>query len=320
MRTKHIASLIAVCALIAGIFIMSRSAPNTDHVVKIGYLPSLGSLAYDVAAETGAFDKAGIKVEKVPLATSNQIIEALVRGDIDMAPLLSVIPVLTSDQVAPGKAQIFSTSDYSLDQPFDKIITKKGSSITSLKSLESKKLGVFPGSTATNLLKAYLAANGVDASKVTFVQIPPPAQLTALYSGAVDALHSYEPNTTIALDSDAAQEVYGSVFAGQLNHSPLGVGIISTIFVRNYPALAKKTVGVIDAANASIKENPEAARIIAAKAFNLEPAVASKIVLVHLSRSTDIDKATFGKYLELLQSVGEIKGTTNLSGLFYTPN
>jgi len=68
-----------------------------------------------------------------------------------------------------------------------------------LEDLEGKKIGVFPGSTATNLLKKFLSDNNIDISKIEFIQIVPPNQLPALYGGSIDVLHAYEPTTAIAL-------------------------------------------------------------------------------------------------------------------------
>ena len=320
MNNKKWAPMIVVLAIVVivgGYFVFRNSSKIEDHVVKIGYLPTLGSAMYDVAKENQYFEKEGIKYEMTPIQTSNQILEALVRGDIDVSPVLSIIPILASEEVSSRKVEVFSISDYSLDRPFDKIIVKKGSSIQSIKDLAGKKIGVFPGSTAMNLLKKYFSDNNVDISKIEFIQITPPTQLAALYSGSIDALHSYEPNTTIALESDNAREIFGSVFATQLNHSPLGVGAISKDFVSKYPNLAKKVVGVFDKANGEIQNNPDGVRPIIAKAFKLDQNVASKVVLVHYSKSTNIDKNIFEQYLSVLLSAGEIKSKPDISNLFF---
>ena len=65
--------------------------------------------------------------------------------------------------------------------------------------MEGRKIGVFPGSTATNLLKKFLSDNNIDISKIEFIQIVPPNQLPTLYEGSIDVLHAYEPTTAIAL-------------------------------------------------------------------------------------------------------------------------
>lgn len=304
--------------LAAGSYLFLRTPTETsDRVVKIGYLQTLGSAMYDVAKENQYFEKEGITYEMTPIQTSNQIVEALVRGDIDISPVVSVIPILAAESASSRRIQIFSLSDYSVDRPFDQIIVNNNSKIQSINDLAGKKIGVFPGSTATNLLKKYLSDSGIDISKTEFVQLAPPTQLAALDSGSIDALMSYEPTTTIALENGTARSIFGSIYAAQLNHSPLGVGAISKDFAEQHPDLARKVVGVFDKANKEIQNNPDGVRLIIEKAFKLDQNVANNVVLVYYGQSTKIDRNIFEQYLAVLVAAGEIKSKPDTTGLFF---
>ena len=92
--------------------------------------------------------------------------------------------------------------------------------------------------------KKFLDEKGVGISGIEFVPIIPPNQLPALYSGSIDALHSYEPITTIALESGNAKRIYSSVYAEQLNNNQ-GVALISKRFISENPSLALKSISVI---------------------------------------------------------------------------
>ncbi|MBU2561626.1 MAG: ABC transporter substrate-binding protein [Nanoarchaeota archaeon] len=291
----------------------------SERTVKIGYLPILASLPLYVAQENGYFDEQGIRVEPVILQSSNQLVDALVRGDIDIVVESSAVPVLIVETIDPGKIKVFSASDITPETPFDSLIIPKGSQLSSLYDLEGKKIGVFPGSTATNLLKSFLKDKGVDVTEIEFIQIVPPTQLPALYAGTIDVLHSYEPTTTIALESGNAKKLYGSVYAEQLNHNPQGVALISSKFIAENPTLANKVVTSFDKASDFIEQNEGKARLIIPKYVKLDQNVADKSVLLYMSRSDNINKVAMKKYVDMLYDVGELKTRVSTSALYYVP-
>ncbi|MEK6953009.1 MAG: ABC transporter substrate-binding protein [Nanoarchaeota archaeon] len=172
--------LIILALAIVGLSLSLTSKEKTRNV-KIGYLPIMASLPLYVAQENNYFTEQGIQIETVQLQSSNQLVDALVRGDIDIVVESSAVPALIAETVDPGKIKIFSVSDITEGNPFDSLIIGEESNLESLKELEGKKIGVFPGSTATNLLKKFLSDKKVDISKIEFVQIIPSNQLPALY-------------------------------------------------------------------------------------------------------------------------------------------
>lgn len=307
-----------VLALIIGSAVYFQ-LPQSERVIKIGYLPILASLTLYVAQENSYFDEQGIKIETIQLQSSNQLVDALLRGDIDVVPESSVIPVLAVETLDSGKIKIFSVSDATLETPFDSLVVKKDSELNTLNDLENKKIGVFPGSTATNLLKKFLSDKGIDISKIEFVQIIPPEQLPALFADSVDVIHSYEPTTTIALESGETRKLYGSIYAEQLNHNPAGVGLISTKFIKENPDLAKKTIDAFNKASDFIKQSDAETRKIIPKYIKVEQNVADKVVFLYMSRSDEINKDATQAYADMLFELGELKTKLDVSGLFYSP-
>lgn len=309
----------ALIALLATVVFSGCIANNdSQNTVRIGYLPIVASLPLYVAQEKGFFEEQGVAVEAVEFQSSNSLVEALVAGKIDAIAETSAVPALAAEAISPGKLKFFSTSDITEKAPFDNIIVRKNSSISSLKELEGKKIGVFPGSSATLFLKKFLNESGVDASTIQFVQLPPQNQLAALQSGSVDALHSYEPTTTIALQGGVSKRLYGSVYANILNHNPQGAGVISTRFVAERPELAKKTVAAFDKTFDYIRNNEEDVRkTIIPKYAKLSPVVADKVVLLYMSRSDEINKESLQAYANLLFEMGELKQKLNVTQMLY---
>lgn len=320
MKSKFVLTIVIVIVvlLVVGISLLYSTSKETKSV-KIGYLPILASLTLYVAQENGYFDEQEIKIETIQLQSSNQLVDALLRGDIDVVPESSVVPVLFVERLDSGKIKIFSASDVTPETPFDSLIVKKDSAINNLDDLENKKIGVFPGSTATNLLKKYLKDRKIDISKIEFIQIISPEQLPALYSGSIDVLHSYEPTTTIALESGEAKKLYGSIYAEQLTHNAQGVALISTKFITENPNLAKKAVTAFNKASDFIKQNDTKTRKIIPKYVKVDQNVADKVVFLYMSRSDEINKDATQAYADMLFELGELKTKLDVSGLFYSP-
>ena len=225
--------------------------------------------------------------------------------------------MLAVETINPNKIKIFSVSDITPKTPFDSIIIKDDSRINNLKDLEGKKIGVFPGSTSTALLKSFLEDKGVNTKKIEFIQIIPPNQLPALYGGSVDALHSYEPTTTIALESKNAIRLYSSIYAEQLNHNPQGVALVSSKFIEGNPSLAKRVINSFDKASDFIENEDSETREIIVKYVKVDEEVAGNVVILYMGRSDEIDEKVLQKYADMLYELGELKTKVDVSNLIY---
>jgi ABC-type nitrate/sulfonate/bicarbonate transport system substrate-binding protein len=102
-----------------------------------------------------------------------------------MIPGAPLVPVLALESKYPGRFRIISHSVMTSDKPFDRVLVKSESSIKSPKDLAGKKLALIPGTTATNVMRAFLKQQGVDPQSVSFIQLAPTAQLPAcLFPGS----------------------------------------------------------------------------------------------------------------------------------------
>lgn len=308
-----------ILLVIASVLVFGDRTPKgaSEKTIKIGYVKVVGSLPVHIAYDKEFFTKRGLKVEKVELSSANQVIEALSRGDIDVASFISVFPLFSAELVAPGKMQIFSVSDMTSEHPFDAVMVLNESSVKDVKDLSAKKIGVFPGSTGSNFLKAYLIGKGVDVSKIEYVQLAPPTQLTALYAKSIDALFSYEPTVTTALESGKVRKITGSVYAEQFNHSPIASHIIATKFVDEYPELAEEVVSSFDEANAYISNNDSEVRAFITSFYGLPKNVADKVSLTKMSNYADLDKNSFNEFVDYIVTLGELKSKPDISNIYY---
>ncbi len=319
-RTVITLSVLAIVGLgIAMGFGLKAQKPLDEHVVRIGYAPNIGYLPLHVANQDGLFLQEGVKVELKEMQTAQQLYEALVRGDLDYVPFLSLVPVMSGELVSGGNVKLVSVSDINREDQFDGILVKKDSKLTKISDLSGKKIGVFPGTTATNFLKSYLNMKGIDHSKTEFVQLTPPTQVPALEAGSIDALFAYEPTLTLGKEKFGYRDIAGeSAFAAHMNHAAVAGYWFSTSFVDAHPVLAEKIVKAMDAGNTVLTTNPTRAREIAQATYKLDATVAAKVSLIKMVPTKEFKPEMFTSFVDLLVSLGELKSKPDLTKMLYT--
>jgi ABC-type nitrate/sulfonate/bicarbonate transport system substrate-binding protein len=309
-----------VLVVVATIFFVWRSQNNdetpSDTTVRVGYLNITASLPLFVAEANGYFTEEGVSIETFPIQTSNQLVDGVLAGQLDGVIEASAAPVLSAEARAPGRIKIFSVSAITTEAPFDALLVREGGP-SSLNGLEGRRIGVFPGTTATSLLRAFLEDEGVEVSNVTFAPIPPEAQLAALESGSIDALHAYEPVTTIAVQRGGVQRLHGSVYADMLSPNPQGVAFVATDFARLHPAEAAAFVRAVERALEFMRSNPAESRRILAERLNLDPRVARDTVLLYMTPHAEIPVDTLQSYADLLLRIGELSDPVRTSSMLY---
>jgi ABC-type nitrate/sulfonate/bicarbonate transport system substrate-binding protein len=317
MNKKQLVGVIVVVALIVGIYFGWKGPSEIDATVRLGYLNIVASLPLFVAEEKGFLKDEGINYETTAIATSNQLVDAIVAGNLDCYIESSAVPVLAVELQSPGKLKVFSVSEITPQAPFDALLVKEDSPIRTLSDLAGKKIGVFPGSTATNLLKKYLADKGIDVSSIAFVPMPPPNHLAGLIEGSVDAIHAYEPTTAIAISKGGVRQLFGSVYAEMLSPNPQGVAVISTSFSQEHPETARRAVRALERAMAFMKEHDAETRQILIKHMNLSEDAAKRCVFLYMLPHDQIPVDVFQRYADMLTDLGELTGPVKVEGLLY---
>jgi NitT/TauT family transport system substrate-binding protein len=304
VRPKHILlSGVFLLALALGILFWPRSDGRT---VRMAYPPIIPSLPVFVAQENHLFEKEGVKLQTISLDSSNDLVNALVAGQADLLPAVSLVPIVHLEIQHPGKVRILSHSLMNPSNALDKILVKEDSPIRTLPDLQGKKIGLFPGTAPQKMFITFLKKHGVRAESVSFVQLAPAAQLASLESGAVDALFSYEPVTTTALVHGGSRALYGSVYADLLNPCPIGVSVISRNFERKNAALAARSVRVLQEGIQFMAAHPQEARTLLPKFTRIKPEIAARVNVSDVTLQNQVDVRNLQQFIDLLYDSGEI--------------
>ena len=168
-------------------FTKTQSVKLEKPIFKLGYVNVIQALPIFTAQEKGWLDNSNWKIELLKMESSNQVNDAILKDQIDFSSQINIYPPLLTQINKPNSVQIFATTDLTSDKPFDSIVVKSNSQIQNLSDLSGKKIGVFPGISASNQLKALLKKQNIDFIKTEFVQLSPAFQLQALENNSIDA-------------------------------------------------------------------------------------------------------------------------------------
>ena len=307
------------CSVLFVLFtFFSITAYSDENEVRIGYLPVIASLSAYVAQENKLFEKEGIKATYKLFQSSNDIVNAMVAGEIDITPEISIIPILHLEEKYPNTVRITSHSRITEKNPLDNLLVLKSSGINKLSDLQGKKIGVFPGTSATNLLKAFLKNKNIDLRNIVFIPLAPTVQIQSLESKAIDALLTYEPITTIALLQNNSKVLHSSVYTELLSPSPLAVTIISQEFKEKNPQLAQKSINILDKSIEYIATNQAASRLILSKYIKIPIDISNKVVLSTMMKSTNIDIDNLQKCVGMLVKITELESELDIKNLEYS--
>jgi NitT/TauT family transport system substrate-binding protein len=142
--------------------------------------------AYWVALDKGYYRVRGLEVEMQNSKGSGDSIAKVDTGhaELGLADAVVVIP-----RVAQG-ARIKMVGAVFDNTPLN-IWTRKDTGITGPKDLEGKTLAAPPGDAQRQLFPAFAKLNGIDASRVRWINIEPAAKFVALSEKRADAVPDY---------------------------------------------------------------------------------------------------------------------------------
>jgi NitT/TauT family transport system substrate-binding protein len=142
------------------------------------------------------------------------------------------------------------------------------------KDLEGKRIALTAGDSFSAIFPAFLAANGVDQSKVEIVSLPTPAaKETALLQGQVDGFLGFFNDQPLRLmDREKVQIAWLPFFEHGVNVLSTGINVNQAYLTENPELVRKFLAGFVKGVDYTTKNVDEAAEIFAkaAPAFHKE--------------------------------------------------
>ncbi|MEA3095662.1 MAG: NitT/TauT family transport system substrate-binding protein [Caballeronia sp.] len=216
-----------------------------------------GSFWVDVANEKGWFKEAGLAVA---IVDTNQDYFAsfadLVEGRLDVDDLTLFDVMLLNAK--GGDLVGIATTDQSAGA--DGIVARAG--IDTLAALKGKRIGGGKGTYVEYLLSIVLGREGLAMSDITLVDMPGEKAHERLAAGDVDAVVTWEPALTEAVEKAHGHKLWDSTIIPGLSPSLLTT---RASVARERPEDLQKLLGVWQRGSEFIQQHPEEAFTIVAR-------------------------------------------------------
>jgi NitT/TauT family transport system substrate-binding protein len=142
--------------------------------------------AYWVALDRGYYRARGLEVELQNSKGSGDSIGKIDTGRADIGLADSAVVI-----AAVGRGAKIKVVGMVFDKTPMNVWSRKDAPITAPKDMEGKTVGAPPGDGQRQVFPAFAKLNGIDASKVTWVNVEPAAKVPALAEKRVDAVADY---------------------------------------------------------------------------------------------------------------------------------
>jgi NitT/TauT family transport system substrate-binding protein len=300
-----------IAAVAAALALGSFTAAAQDRI-KLGILPFSESLGAVMADTQGFFKAEGIEVEMSKFVSGAVALPLVQAGKLDIAFSNTVSTLQALEQGLD--ATILAPGAIVRSQPPDSttaLLVLKGS-VRSPKDLEGKRIAVnVINSSAWLYMVAFLDKNGVDRSKVRFVEIPFPQMNDPLLNKQVDAVGQVEPFNTVIMGTGKVQALGYTYVASQPN-ADITQYIALAGWVKKNPALANRFARAIVKGAQYANANEAATREANQKFTNLAPELKDKVVLPRLG--TQVNAAEIRNTMQLMLKYGLMKRPVELDG------
>lgn len=181
-----IRKLLSTATLLAAMTISGAANAQEKFTFALNWFPVGDHAAYWVALEKGYFADKGLDVTLENSKGSGDSIAKVDSGRAD-AGLADAAVIIGS--------RARGTTIKMVGMVFDKtpmnVFSSKDAPITEPKQLEGKTIAAPPGDSQRQMWPAFAKANGIDESKVTWINIEPTAKVAALAEKRADAVSDY---------------------------------------------------------------------------------------------------------------------------------
>lgn len=282
-------------------------SPLNTNTITVGALPVGDYAPVFYAKARGLFDAEGLNVTVQPIQGGANAVPALLNGSMSIASVnwisyilalserIPVRAVLPAAQGAPGFSGIVAMPASGLAKPAD--LVGKTIAVNNLKSISELSTRVS------------LKENGIDPTKVKFVEVALPDMQAGLTNKSFDAAWVVEPFLTKSKAAGAV--VVLDPFAGQLNHLPIGGWATSEKFASENPRTLDKFTRAVAKATAALKDDATF-RAFLPTYSGLPAALASKLTLP--TPQTSLDAAALKKVAGFMQAFGWIGSNVDVTG------
>jgi len=235
------------------------SSTATTSIV-VGSLPVIDTAGLQVALKEGFFKQAGLNVTVESVTQSTAAIPDLLHGSIDVIGGGNYVSFFEAEANGTFPVEILAPADDCTADTYG-VVAMPSSGITTPADLAGKTIAVnLTQNVQTLTTSAVLAADGVNASSLHYVQIPFPDMGAALQANRVDAISAVEPFLSAALA--AGGKLVTSTCTGSMANFPLSGYVTTKSWVQGHATAARAFQQAIEKGNAYADAHPSVVRAL----------------------------------------------------------
>ena len=264
--------------------------------VKVGVLPISNVAPLYLGIEKGFFREEGLEIEPAPAQSGNEIVTAMVSGDLQFA-FLGYVPAASGrSQGLPLK--LIANADNgaeTAEEEWTQLMVPEDSPIRDVKDLEGKTIAVNAlKGVGEVVIKAALEKRGVDPNSIKLLEVPFPEMPAALERKRVDVIWAPEPFLTSVLGAGGREIEAPLTTLGEL--FPNGTYATTEQFLGENADAVERFARAMNKSSEYATENPDEARATIPQFTQIPADVAQKIRLPKWP--TEIDREQLQQLLD----------------------
>ena len=287
------------------------SASTTSIVV--GSLPLVDTAGLQVAIKEGYFAQAGLNVTVKSVAQSTAAIPDLLHGSIDIIGGGNYVSFFEAEAHGTFPVEILAPADDCTADTFG-VVAMPSSGISKPADLSGKTIAVnLTQNIQTLATSSVLAADGVTASSLHYVQIPFPDMVAALQANRVDAVSVVEPFLSAALA--AGGKLVASTCTGSMADFPLSGYLTTQSWAQQHASAARAFQQAVEKGNAYANANPSVVRSLLPTYTSITAKAAASLPLT--SYPTTLSAAAMQRVATLMRG-GGLATPSNVTSMLFS--
>lgn len=274
--------------------------------IRVGYLPAAATLPLFVAVEEGFFRDIGLNITLTRFTSSNLMAEAAVAGRIDLLGTCALNVIFNVGEISRKRHRVFVINAYSDREGYvtDHIIVSKGSDISKLKDLKSKRIAIFPGSVIKIFCEIVLGKHGLNPGDYTLVELHPKDWPAALTTGEVDAVSALEPMVSQIIKDGIGDSIFPGFYAQVQKDVPLSGHAIAHDYYEREPQHSRAIMEVYSRSIKFIRDKPEQAKKYLVKYVGVREDILPLVNLNLYQVLSEIDVENVQEFADILSERG----------------
>lgn len=316
-KTIYMAIMVVSIMIALGVGLLVFIDNSSDSVtLNMGYRTHVSYMPYFIALEQGYFDEAGITVRSSVYDTTNQLISAIVAGNVDATfGGANLEAVFSAEERVPSSLALFGTMETNENTMVSCVMVSADSTITELSELTGMNAATLAGTFAPIWTNRALNSVGLGIEDITIMGIAPGLHLSTLEAGQVDVLFTVEPLCSFGVNTGVGTIIYEE----PLRHlgSSLTGSIMSRRFENQNFELAQTLVRIHDKALDFIVNNPDESIAIMAKHTGYNMDLIEGMRVPEFRKSTELNIVALQNLVQVLVAEDALDSEIDVGTILY---